>query len=598
MTNYKGTVRERIAALRSEMARLGLDALVVPRHDAHQGEYVASCDARLEWATGFTGSAGMAAVLADRVALFVDGRYTVQAAGQCPEGFFEHHHFFDDPIDLWLAKTLKPGQRLGLDAMLTPPAWFERFRKATDEAGAEIAALADNPVDAVWDDRPPPPRGRISAFPMQYAGRSRDDKMAGIAQALTSAGADILVETQPDNIAWLLNVRGADVEFNPVPQSFLILDNAQKATWFVDAEKLDSDLSDGLGGVVDIRAPRDFLPVLGERLAEGQRLLADPDFSPAAAGLAAEAAGAGIVAARSPVTMAKAVKNTVELQGFRDCHLEDGVAWTEFGAWLAQEVPARAAAENPVTEREAEQLIRTFRATRAGFVYDSFNPISAAAGNAAMCHYATTAASNAPILPGAPYLLDSGGQYLSGTTDATRSYGFGTLPKGYRRAYTAVLRAFVALATLRFPKGTQGHHIDAVCRRPLWDLGLDYDHGTGHGIGHFLSVHEHPQRIGKAVNAVDLRPGMVMSIEPGHYVAGLYGIRIENLFEIVEAEDGFMEFRNLTLTPIQTDTLDIPALGETERGWLNRFHADVRRKLSALVSDAAKPWLTASTEPI
>ena len=586
----------RIALLQKRMKALGLDGYIVPRYDAHQGEYVADHDARLAWLTGFTGSAGMALITADLAAMFVDGRYTVQVRNQCPHPVFEHHHFFDDPIDLWLAKHMQHGQSIGFDAMLLPPNWHRRFAKAAEAAGAQLIAIEHNPVDAIWTDQPPPPLGRITAFALQFAGRSFTEKRTELLDQMRVLGAQHCVETQPDNIAWFLNVRGNDVAYNPIPHSFLLIDKAGATSWFVDSRKLDSALLESLPEGLSVYEPAAFLRNLGAAVNPGDKVMLDPDFSPVAALLAVEKAGGKPLEQRSPITLTKACKNRTELSGLRDCHVEDGIAWVQFSEWLAKTVPERAALGNPVSEHEAEEKMLAFRQMRPGFIYDSFNPISAAAGNAAMCHYATSATSNAPILPQSPYLLDSGGQYETGTTDATRSFAFGQRPEGYDRAYTAVFKAFVALATLRFPKGTQGHHIDAICRRPLWDLGMDYDHGTGHGIGHSLSVHEQPQRIGKPYNPVDLKPGMVMSIEPGHYLAEVYGIRIENLFEIVEAEDGYMEFANLTLIPIQTEMLQVPMLSQAERLWLNSYHAEVFKICSQRIG--ASEWLAQACAPI
>lgn len=576
------TIPERIQSLRQELSARALDAFLVPRHDAHQGEYVAPCDARLAWLTGFTGSAGQAVVTPETVAVFVDGRYTVQLRQQCPGPMFEHHHALNAPVATWLARAMKPGQRLGLDPMLSPPALYSALRAAVESAGAELVGVDSNPIDVIWRDRPAAPNGRITAFPQQFAGRSAMDKLADLQNAMRDGAVDMMIETQPDNIAWLLNVRGEDVAYNPIPQSFLLVEVTGAVTWFVEAAKFETDLAESLPAPVSILPQDAFLPTISAKAAPRKSIWIDPDFSPAAVLLALQDAGATAVQTPSVLTLAKSAKNATELSGMRDCHVHDGLALTRFSAWLHREVPARAAAGIPVTEREAEEMARSFRAAHPAYLYDSFAPISAAGGNAAMCHYAATDADNAPILPDRPYLLDSGGQYANGTTDVTRSFAFGARPEGYDRAYTAVFKALVALATLRFPKGTKGHHIDAICRRPLWDLGLDYDHGTGHGVGHCLSVHEHPQRIGKDVNPVDLRPGMVMSIEPGHYVAGLYGIRIENLFEIIEAEDGFMAFKNLTLVPIQTEMLILPDLTGREMGWLNDFHRDVFAALHRL----------------
>lgn len=579
-----------MAALRAEMRIRDLDAFILPRFDAYQGEYVAPHDERLAFVTGFSGSAGMAIVTQETAAIFVDGRYSVQVREECPGTLFSYHHLFSEPPEEWLSGIARDDWSIGFDPMHIPPRWYDRFATALAPCGAGLKAQPDNPVDVIWHDQPAPPMGLVETMPQQFAGQGVTSKITDLVGFMAKHDAQYCIETQPDNIAWCLNVRGNDVPFNPIPQSFMIIDKSGAVTWFVAQGKLEQDIRDALPDAVEILSPDDFLATIRSRVAPGQGVLIDPDFSPVAVRLLLEEAGAKVLRRSSHLTLAKARKNRTELEGLRACHIHDGVAVTEFSAWLAETVPLRAAAGNPVTEREAEDKILEFRQQQPGFISESFATISAAAGNAAMCHYATTVESNAPILPDAVYLLDSGGQYETGTTDITRSFSFGQRPEGYDRAYTAVFKAFHALLTLRFPRGTQGHHIDAICRRPLWDLGLDYDHGTGHGIGHRLSVHEHPQRIGKPVSAVDLVPGMVMSIEPGHYVANQYGIRIENLFEIIEADDGFMEFKTITWVPIQTDMLIESALTEAEQDWLGAYHRETEQKLQPYLSGRALAW--------
>ncbi|MEO1110488.1 MAG: aminopeptidase P family protein [Pseudomonadota bacterium] len=588
-----------VSALRTQLQEQGLDAFILPRYDSHQGEYVAPHDERLAYVTGFTGSAGMAIVTPETVALFVDGRYVVQAANQCPGSHFSHLHLFANPPELWLASVAQEGWQIGFDAMHLPPVWYDRFAEALKETGADLRETRANPVDTIWPDQPPEPESQIETFPLQFAGKSTNDKISDLVAELTRRGAELLVETQPDNIAWLLNVRGSDVAFNPVPNSFLLVQRSGQVHWFVSDKKCNTDLIEHLPDDVKMHSPDRFLSVLEDLVAQGQGVVFDPEFSPVAVRQVLRRAGANDLSIKGVLSGTKARKNQTELEGMRACHVRDGVAWTEFCAWLAAEVPARAAKQNWVTEREAEKKIFECRRTQPGYIYDSFNSISAAGANAAMCHYATEPDNTVPILPEGTYLLDSGGQYDTGTTDATRCFSFGaTRPDGFDRAYTAVFKAFHALATLRFPRGTQGHHIDAICRRPLWDLGLDYDHGTGHGIGHRLSVHEHPQRIGKPYNPVDLVPGMVLSIEPGYYEAHRFGIRIENLFEIVEARDGFLEFSNMTWIPIQTDMLLVEMLTEAEIAWLNDYHSAVLNRLRSELSSEGLAWAEAACAPI
>ncbi|MCV0425536.1 MAG: aminopeptidase P family protein [Roseibium sp.] len=596
--NRTAALLDRVASLRNEMKKRDLDALIVPRFDAHQGEYVAPHDERLGFLTGFTGSAGVAIVTQDCVRLFVDGRYIVQAQNQCPGDLVDRDHIFENPPENWLAEIAQSDWVIGFDAMLLPPNWVRRFEKAASTAGAKLEALPDNPVDAVWVGQPAEPTGTISSFPLQFAGVSSTGKRDQMTTRMASEGADFLVETQPDNIAWLLNVRGDDVAYNPMPQSFFLLERSGAGHWFVNREKFDDGLTDLLPDWLQIHRKDTFLELLRKQVQPGDKVMIDPDFSPSAVTQLVEDVKADPIHKLSPVTSAKALKNATELEGLRACHIEDAVAWATFGKWLHATVSSRAANGNPVSEYEAEQKILETRRARPGFLSESFRTISCAGANAAMCHYAADPHVSAPILPTAPYLLDSGGQYETGTTDATRSFSFGTLPPGYAEAYTAVFKALHALATIRFPKGTQGHHIDAICRRPLWDLGLDYDHGTGHGIGHRLSVHEQPQRIGKPYNPVDLDPGMVLSIEPGYYRAGGYGIRLENLFEIRQAEDGFLYFENMTWIPIQTDALVLERLSETEIDWLNNYHANVEELVGSRCSEDVRSWLSAACRPV
>ncbi len=585
------TITDRLNLIRDELKRNGLDAVIIPRFDEHQGEYCAPHDARLAWATGFTGSAGLAIVTQDQAVMFVDGRYTVQVRNQCSSEVFSYQHIFDEPLENWISTNMKAGQQIGVDPMLIPSLWWDRFADGAEGAGAALVATSGNIIDAVWSDQPEKPLALVMPYSVEKAGKTSMEKRAEIASLLKTVGAKMLVETQPDNIAWLLNVRGGDVEFNPIPHSFLLLKDDGSCNWFVDSRKLSNDLGEYELENVETADPASFIGSLEKLTETGAQVLIDPLFSPVATRSAVQAAGGIPVMEQGAVTLTKAAKNECELKGLRDCHVRDGIAWTEFAAWLKREVPQRAKAGNPVRELEAEERILMERQRQKDFVYPSFRSISAAAGNAAMCHYAATDTSNAAILPENTYLLDSGGQYQDGTTDATRTFAFSQVSPEFKRAYTAVFKGFVALASLRFPKGTQGHHIDGFARRPLWDLGLDYDHGTGHGIGHFLSVHEQPQRIGKPHNPVDLVAGMVMSIEPGFYLADQYGIRIENLFEIIEEDDGFLAFRNLSYIPIEPQMLDMVDLTRAELKWLGDYNTDLKRVLGPDLSPDAYDYL-------
>jgi Xaa-Pro aminopeptidase len=587
----------RLAALRAQIKALGIDGLIVPRFDAHQGEYCAPHDERLRYLTGFTGSAGMALVLSAGAVIFVDGRYQVQVRKEVDLAAFEISHFYEYPIERWLTEKLPRGQRIGFNPMLIPSELHDRLLAAMTAAGGELVPLGADPIDAIWSDQPEPPSGRIDSFPVTHAGEAAADKRRRIGARLAELGADFLVETQPDNIAWLLNVRGSDVAYTPLPQSFLLLGKDGVAEWFVDELKLPNDREAFELEAVATRSPADFLAGIAARSA-GRKALVDPRFASVATALAVTGAGGSVLSETSPITVAKAIKNDTELQGFRDAHVSDGVALTEFLSWLHDNVAPREAAGNPVTELEAEERLLQFRAAASDFVEPSFRSISASAANAAMCHYASSAATNAPLTSGGVYLIDSGGQYRSGTTDVTRTTVFGPVSDHVRRTYTAVLRGFVALITAQFPVGTRGHQLDALARRPLWDLGLDYDHGTGHGVGHFLSVHEHPQRFAKVVNPFDLAPGVIMTIEPGYYQEGAFGLRVENQVETVAAAPGFLRFETLTLAPIDLALADLSALTRDEKLFLNAYHQRVRDALSGLLSPGARRRLAGWTAPI
>ncbi|OCO99116.1 MULTISPECIES: aminopeptidase P family protein [unclassified Ensifer] len=587
----------RIGALRRKLAETGVDGYVVPRFDEHQGEYCAPHDNRLAFVTGFTGSAGVAIVMRDRAAIFVDGRYQVQVRDEVDLETFAIEHFYDAPLKAWLKNNLRKGERVGFNAMLLPSTWDTDCGRSVEAAGGVWAPVDEDLVDAIWTDQPEKPLGKIMAFPVAYSGESVADKKRRVAEMLAQQGADVLVEAQPDNVAWFLNVRGRDVAFNPMPQSFLLFDRAGKTEWLVDHRKLPNDLSDFELDDVAVAEPGQLLERV-KVMAAGRTVLIDPGFAPSATAHATRAAGGTVQLARSPVTLAKMHKNATELAGFRDCHRLDGAAWIRFFAWLERHAAERDASGRPVSELEAEERILGYRQMEESFVEPSFRSISAADGHAAMCHYAATNESSAPIRRGGIYLLDSGGQYLTGTTDATRTTALGPVSDEIRRAYTAVLKGLISMVTLKFPKGTYGHQLDAFARRPLWDLGLDYDHGTGHGVGHFLSVHEQPQRFDRRVNEIELEPGMVTTIEPGYYKAGAYGIRIENQVEVVDDGDGFLSFRSLTLIPMDMRLAEVGLLTQAERQWVDAYHRRVAQEVDDLLDSEALSWLAERAAPI
>ncbi|MFN4283294.1 MAG: aminopeptidase P family protein [Alphaproteobacteria bacterium] len=591
--------RERLAALRRELAALGVDGFIVPRADEHQGEYVPLSARRLAWLTGFTGSAGLAIALPETAAIFVDGRYTLQAAAEVDPAAFESHHVTRNPPYAWLAAKLKPGQTLGFDPWLHTIEDAARLRAVCDKAGALLKALSANPLDRAWTRRPPPPIAPVVPFADALAGRGSADKRAELAANLAAADIAAVVLTLPDSIAWLLNIRGGDVAYAPLPLAFAILHADGRVDLFMDLRKAAPTLQAHLGDEVRLRPREEFgaaLDALKDRRAQ-----ADPASAPAWVFDRLEAAGVKIVKAADPCQAPKAKKTAAELSGIRAAHLRDGAALTTFLAWFAHNAP-----KGGLGEIAAADKLEAIRAAGEHFRGLSFPTIAGAEGNGAIVHYRATPTTDKGVAPGQMFLLDSGAQYLDGTTDVTRTLfvgGANPPSEEQRSAFTRVLKGHIALATARFPAGTSGSQLDALARLPLWQAGLDYDHGTGHGVGHYLSVHEGPQRISKLPNRVALEPGMVISNEPGYYKAGAFGIRIENLVAVIEAGIGpdgvaMLAFETLTLAPIERALIDPALLSDAEAAWLDGYHARVRDSLTPLVDAATAAWLAAATAPI
>lgn len=580
-----------LAALRQWLQENNLDGMIVPRADAWQSEYCAPYDEKLAWLTGFDGSAGLALVLKNKALLFVDGRYQVQARVQVNTDEVEIHHLHNEPLAEWLSANVEAGTRIGFEALLMTNMEFEQL-SATP---CKLVPLSASPFDVLWTDRPAAPAGLIREMPFEMSGESSADKRQRVAAVLAANNADYLAVTLPDNIAWLLNVRGSDIPYSPVPLSFALLGRDGNVEWFVDNTKL-SALPDAVRNAFSI-APQDAFIARCQQNAEGKRVMMDAGSAPVALRFAIEPQGE-IVWQTDPITLMKATKNPVELAGYRGCHHQDGAAWVNFLAWLSREVPQREAAGQPLTELEVQAQQLAFRQQQPGFIEQSFATISASSSNAAMCHYHSSEASNKPIGHDHFYLNDSGGQYVNGTTDATRTLAWGKVAPQQRLHYTAVLRGFLSLITLQFPSGTQGHQLDAFARRPLWEMGLDYDHGTGHGVGHQLLIHENPHRIAKKVNPWPLVAGNIMTIEPGYYLGDSHGIRIENQVEIVESRPGFCKFSPLTLIPIDLSQVELHLLSAQEKQWLDEYHQQVRETLSPLVESDARPWLVEATAPI
>jgi len=588
----------RLGRLRQELAAQGLDGFIVPRADEHQGEYVPSRGQRLAWLTGFTGSAGTAIALRDRAALFVDGRYTLQAVAQVDTQLFEIHHLVDEPPAHWIGTALARGAVLGYDPWLHTPLDVERFRAAAEKAGAVLRAVSVNPVDRVWSGRPAAPIAPVVPHPERFVGESAQSKRARIGGALAEEGAGAaVVLTMPESIAWLLNIRGGDVPHTPLPLSFAILRQDGSVTLFIDRRKLVPGLERHLGNAVTVMPPEEVGPALDALAAEGGRIQVDAATAASWIFDRLEAAHGKIHRAADPCLLPKACKNPIELDGTRSAHRRDGVALTRFLAWLAREAPKGGLAEIAASDR-----LEAIRREGEHFRDLSFPTISGAGSNGAIVHYRATPETEKRLEPGSLYLLDSGAQYLDGTTDVTRTVAIGDPTPEMRERFTRVLKGHIALALARFPKGTTGTQLDAFARRALWQKGLDYDHGTGHGVGSYLGVHEGPQRISKAPNGQALLPGMIVSNEPGYYKTGAYGIRIENLV-LVQPTEGMGEremlgFETLTLAPIDRNLIEPSLLDDDEIAWLDAYHAHVRETLTPRVDPETARWLAEATQPI
>ncbi len=593
----RGQAAARLLALRDELAHQGVDGYIVPRADEHMGEYVPPHAERLAWLTGFTGSAGSCVVLSDSAAVFTDGRYTSQLGEEADASLYQFRHSIDQPPKDWIAEHLQ-GRALGYDPWLHTPADVTRLSAACAKAGGKLVPMVDNPIDAIWADRPKPPLGRVFVHGLEYAGVSSADKRDQIGTILKAEKIDAVVLTAPDSIDWLLNIRGGDVANAPLALAFAILHKDGTVDLFIDDRKLDDVVRDHLGGDVGIHAPDALGPALDTFGENGLNIAFDSNSGACWIQRRLKAAGATITDRTDPCQLPKAVRNAVELAGVRAAHLRDGVALVSFLAWLDRE-----AAGGGVSEISAADVLEEMRRRDPLYLGASFPTISGAAGNGAIVHYRVSPATNRALDSGSLYLVDSGGQYRDGTTDVTRTVAIGTPSEEMRDRFTRVLKGHIAIATAQFPKGVTGSQLDPLARRALWEAGLDYDHGTGHGVGSFLSVHEGPQRIGKANSTVALMPGMVISNEPGYYKEGAYGIRIENLtvVETLKAPAGsekeLLGFSTLSLAPIDLNLVDTALLNPRERKWLDRYHARVREQISPLVDPQTANWLAQATRP-
>jgi Xaa-Pro aminopeptidase len=586
----------RLARLREAMRAAGVDAFLVPRADAHQGENVAARDERLAWLTGFTGSAGFCVATLDRAAVFVDGRYTLQARAQVDAAAFEVVALADAAPEAWLAQALRPGAVVGLDPMLHPAAATRKFAEAAERAGASLRHLDRNLIDAVWADQPPPPTGAVHPHPEALSGEASAAKRARLAATLAEAGTDAAVLTLPDSIAWLLNVRGDDVPRMPAPLAFAILRADAGVALFIDPDKIGAATLAHLGADVTVAPPQDFGPAL-DALA-GRAALVDPDSAPVWVVRRLEAAGARVVARRDPCILPKAIKNAVELDGARAAHRRDGAAMAAFLRWLDE-----AAVSGGLTETAVVRRLEAFRAETGRLRDIAFDTICGAGADGAIVHYRVTRATDRAVVPGELLLVDSGAQYQDGTTDVTRTVAVGPVDPLARRLFTLVLKGMIAVSRARFPARTAGRELDPLARAALWAAGYDYDHGTGHGVGSYLGVHEGPQSLSRR-GAEPLTAGMILSNEPGVYLEGRFGIRIENLLIVTppQAIEGgerpMMGFETLTLVPIDRRLIDPALLDAGERGWLDAYHARVLDEIGPLVDGTTRAWLAAACAPL
>jgi Xaa-Pro aminopeptidase len=597
-TSDRAASGPRVAALRAEIARRGLDGFIVPRADRYQNEYVPPSDERLAWISGFSGSAGSAIVLADRAALFVDGRYTLQAREQVDTDLFEIVHLTETPPDQWIEKTLREGQKLGYDPWLHTIEGAEKLAKACAAAGAILVATEPDPVDAVWSDRPPAPLGAVALHGEKFAGEPAAQKLERIRAELGKLKAEALIVSDPHAACWTFNIRGSDVAHTPLALAVAIVPAEGRPSLYVDGRKLADAVRDTLAALADVCEPDRFAADLKALGAAHRAVRLDGATAPDAIARIVGGSGGKIRRGADPIALMKATKNATEIAGARAAHRRDGAAVTRFLAWFDREAPA-----GRLTEIDAVTALEDFRRDTGALRDVSFPTISGFGPNGAIVHYRVTTRTNRRIAPDGLFLIDSGAQYEDGTTDITRTLAVGPPSEEMRDRFTRVLRGHIAIARALFPAGTSGAQIDSFARAPLWAAGLDFDHGTGHGVGSYLSVHEGPARISK-LGTTALKAGMILSNEPGYYKAGAYGIRIENLVlataaaPVADGEKPLLCFETLTLAPIDRRLIAPAALTADEIAWLDAYHARVRGELSDLLDTDTNVWLARATAPL
>ena len=573
-------ISDRLSAVRAEMAAAKLDALLIPRADEHLGEYVPEHHERLRWISGFTGSAGMAVLLKEKAALFVDGRYTIQVQQQVSGDLFDFHHLIEEPPLTWLAAVLAQGARVGIDSRLHSYSFYQSAIGILAPLDMTLVEIDSNHIDNQWTDRPLPEPTQAILLGEDFTGEHSSSKRMRIGTMIEDSGSDVTLITQLDSIAWLLNIRGSDVPHLPVLLGFAILSKSGAMTFFTDARKIPNDLHQHVGEGVTIQDESKITDVLRELGNESAKVLVDEATTNAFSVLRCIEYGCEIIIGQDPVLVPKAQKNATELTGMRNCHIRDGSAVSRFLAWIESEVSAGFLHDEGFLADKLEFFRR-----KLPYIHDlSFDTISAAGANGALCHYHHTNGTPAKLEMNSLYLVDSGGQYSDGTTDITRTIAIGDPSDEHRRMFTLVLKGHIALATCVFPTGTTGVQLDVLARQFLWQEGLDYDHGTGHGVGSFLSVHEGPARIGKApAQSAELLPGMVLSNEPGYYKEDCYGIRCENLMIVITRQDSMLAFETITFAPFDLRLVDMDLMTQAEINWLSQYPTDVRTKLSSLL---------------
>ncbi|MQX39358.1 M24 family metallopeptidase [Sinorhizobium meliloti] len=595
--------KERTTALRAALATLGVDGFLVPRADEFQGEYVPRSSERLSWLTGFTGSAGVALVTQREAIVFVDGRYVTQLKEQVDGSVFTGGDLIGEPPHVWLERHGPKGFRLGIDPWLHTAAEVRRLEKALAAIGGSVVLLDHNPLDRLWTDRPATPLGPVTIQPVEHAGQLAKDKIAEIAAGVAKAKAAAVVLTDPSSVAWTFNIRGSDVPHTPHPLARAIIHADGSAELFLDKRKTGIEQEAYLTQLADIMAPASFDDRLAALASTGAAIMIDPDLAPFAIGELIRRKEGSVVEAVGPARLPRACKNAAEIAGSTRAHLQDGAAMVEFLAWLDGREPGS------VTEIGATRQLEATRAAVGERMQNplkdvSFDTIAGAGSHAAIMHYRVTNETDRRIEAGTMFLIDSGAQYINGTTDITRTVAIGAVPEEQKRFFTLVLKGMIAISTARFPKGSRGVDLDPLARIALWKAGADYAHGTGHGVGSYLSVHEGPQRIARLATQ-ELLPGMILSNEPGYYRPGAFGIRIENLVVVREPEEieggdqPMLGFDTLTFCPIDR-RLVLPALlTDDELDWLNAYHAETLEKLMPLLSGTeTRDWLASATEAI